>query len=69
MFRSVHSPAGVHQNLCSGFGVGTLERRVSTPLPGRLAGLFGVGDPSFAASGSGSPVLQGSGDHCKLRKV
>ena len=37
-------------------------------LPGQLAGHCGAEDPS-AASGSGSPVLQGSGDRCQLGEV
>ena len=38
LLQFVHSPAGVHQSLRSGFGVCALEGCVSTPLTGRLAG-------------------------------
>ena len=34
VLRSVHDPTGVYQSLCSGFGVGSLVGRASTPLPG-----------------------------------
>ena len=61
VFQSVHAH--------SGFGVGTPEGRAHSSLPGRLAGHCGVQDPSAAASESGYPVVQGSGDHCQLREV
>ena len=44
-------------SLCSSSGVG----RAPFLLPERLAGHSGVEDPSAAASGSGSPVVQGFG--------
>ena len=58
----------VFTSLHSGFGVGAPEGRVPSFLPGRLASHCGVEDTS-AASGSGSPVVQGSVDHCQLEEV
>ena len=69
MFRSVHGPAGIHQSLHSGFGVGALEGSDHSSLHGRLAGYCGVKNPSAAASGSGSLVVQGSGDRCQLGEI
>ena len=62
MFRSVHGTTSVHQSLCSDFGVGAPEGHTPPLLSGRLAGHCGVNDPFSAASVSGSPVVQGSGD-------
>ena len=65
VFRSVHGPAGVNQNLHSGFGVDALEGRAPFLLPGLLDGHCRIEDPSAATSGSGSPV----GDRCQLGEV
>ena len=59
----------VFTSLCSGFGVGALEGRAPSSLPGRLAGHCRVKGPSVAALGSGSPFVQGFGDHCQLGEV
>ena len=64
----VHGTANVYQSLHSDFRVGTLEGHAPPSLSGRLAGHCGVEDPS-AASGCGSPVVQGSGDRCQLGEV
>ena len=69
VFRPVHGPARVHQNFHSGSEMDTPQGRVPSSLPGRLSGHSRVEDPSAAASGCGSPVVQGSGDRCQLGEV
>ena len=59
----------VFTSLYSSFGVGTQEKHEPSSLPERLAGHCGVEDPSAVALGSGSPVVQGSEDHCQLGEV
>ena len=59
----------VHQSLHSDFVVGAPEGHAPPSLSGRLVGHCGVEDPSAAALGSGSPVVQGFGDCCQLGEV
>ena len=66
LFRSVCGLASGHQSLHSDFGVGALEGCAPPSLSEQLGGHCGVKDLSSVASGSGSPVVQGSGDHCQL---
>ena len=69
VLRPVHGPTGVHQSLRSGFGVGTSEGCASVPLPGPLAGRYGVKGSSATTSGPASSVVRRSGDHSKLGEV
>ena len=68
MFRSVYDPSRVQQSFYSNSRVGAPQGRAPSSLPGRLVGHSEVKDPSAAASGSSSPVVEGSGDRCQLGK-
>ena len=58
VLQPIHSSAGVHQSLRSGFGVGASEGHASPPLLGRLAGRCRVEGSSAATSGLTSPVVR-----------
>ena len=65
----IHSSAGLHQSLCSGFGVGALEGCAPSSLPEWLADGYGVEGPPSWPSGPPSSVVLRPQDYCQLEKL